>query len=148
MSPRVIHIPLSGRDRKYYTRQLKQAEATHARLTGELAVARARVARLECEEWSARQFIGGDVEPSPTIAAALLAGTPLLLVECRACGHGDRIDLAEVVWPRDKPVHSLGKVLACASCKREGRARRRPNLVGLQTRDPDMLPPGAMAGPR
>jgi len=35
MSPRVIHIPLSGRDRKHYARGLRRAEDAYARLTRE-----------------------------------------------------------------------------------------------------------------
>ena len=30
--------------------------------------------RLACEEWNARQFIGGDAAPSPTIADAIHGG--------------------------------------------------------------------------
>lgn len=152
MSPRVISIPLSGGDRKHYARELKVAEKAHASLVQRVADAR-KVAgeyrrmlwRLECEEWSARQFIGGDLEPSPSIAAAIDADCVLLLVECRACGHGQRVDLTEVLWPREKPIHTLGKVLICKSCQSAGRPKRRPNLVGLQTREPDENPPQSAA---
>lgn len=152
MSPRVISIPLSGGDRKFYARQLKRAEKVHEGLVRRVADARkvAReyqrmLSRLECEEWSARQFIGGDLEPSPTIAQAIDADCVLLLVECRACGHGQRVDLTEVVWPREKPIHTLGNALICVNCKREGRSKRRPNLVGLQTHEPENDPPEAAA---
>lgn len=152
MSPRVIHIPLSGRDRRYYARELRKGEAERARLIQRLEEARIVAAehqrmvhRLACQEWSVRQFIGGDVEPSPSIAAAIDADCIWLLVECSACGHGQRVDLTEVIWPRDKPIHTLGKVLMCARCQRDGRPKRRPNLTGLMAREPDGEPPTAAA---
>lgn len=147
MSPRIIQMPLSGGDRKYYARELKRAEREHESFVKRAAEAhvvadeyRRMAHRLDCQEWSVRQFIGGDVEPSPTIAAAIDAGYILLRVECRACGHGDRINLAEVIWPREKPVHTLTKALVCKRCQREGEPKRRPNLMGLE-RLPEPDPP-------
>jgi hypothetical protein len=141
MSPRVIQLPMSGRDRRHYVQQLRTAEQAHvaicARLKDAIAVAEAhRVAAwaLSCEEWNIRQFIGGDAAPSPAIADALSAGYELIEVRCKRCGHEDRIDLTEVVWPREKPVHSLGRALACKPCQQNGRPKQRPDLVALLCR--------------
>jgi hypothetical protein len=76
--------------------------------------------------------------PSPSIADALRGGCELLEVQCRQCNHAEMVDLTEVVWPREKPVHTLRKVLYCARCKRERGQKRRPDLIGLRTRpEPD-----------
>jgi hypothetical protein len=40
-------------------------------------------------------------------------------VRCRLCGHESLVDLAEVIWPREKPVHTLAKVLRRRACKDE-----------------------------
>ena len=147
MSPRVIQIPLSGGDRKHYARQLRQAEQAHASLVKRVVEAyrvadetRQMADRLACEEWTARMFIGGELDPSPTIDAALGCGCVFLRVECRACSHSDRVDLREVIWPRDKPVHTLEKVLRCQTCKANGNPKRRPNLMGLDLAEPDPDP--------
>jgi hypothetical protein len=69
---RIIHIPLSGRDRRHYAREHRKAEQVLARLIAAAAVAHeaadralAEAHRLDCEAWSARQFIGGPEDPSP-----------------------------------------------------------------------------------
>lgn len=143
MSPRVISMPLSGGDRKHYAKELHIAESAHARLVEQLAAARLRMNLLECEEWDARQFIGGDANPSPTIAAAIDAGCIFLCVECRACRHSDRVNLTDVVWSREKEIHTLRKALICKNCRTKG-----PRLTGLETRRPDFEPPKAAARKR
>ena len=93
MSPRVIKLPLSGGDRKHFTRELQRVERLHADLVKQTAaafmVADAHLAtayRLSCDEWNARQFIGGDAAPSPTIANAIHGGCVLMEVRCKKCG--------------------------------------------------------------
>jgi len=44
------------------------------------------------------------------------------------------VDLTEVIWPREKPVHTLRNVLYCARCKRERGQKRRHDLIGLRVR--------------
>jgi hypothetical protein len=34
MSPRIIHLPLSGRDRRHYVRELRAAEQAHREMPG------------------------------------------------------------------------------------------------------------------
>lgn len=126
MSPRVIQLPMSGGDRKHYVRELKRAREAHARVLDQSIDAYNIAHRLYCEEWTLRQFIGGEVDPSPLIGSAILAGCTQLKVECRSCGHSRDVDLNDVIWPRDKQVHTLAKALRCASC-----SAHRPNLVGL-----------------
>lgn len=132
MPSRVIQLPLSGGDRKHYVRELKRAQARQARLLDEAIAAYAAAHRLACEEWTARQFIGGPTDPSPTIGAAIDGGCTLLRVECRACQHSRDVDLNDVVWPRKNQVHTLAKILRCANCN-----TRRPNLIGLYDPEPD-----------
>lgn len=144
MSPRVIQIPLSGRDRRYYARELRKAEPIHASLAKRVDEAyrvadehRRMADRLTCEEWTARMFIGGDLGPSPTLQAAIDCGCVMLRVECRACSHADKVDLREVVWPREKQVHTLERVLRCRTCKAQGNGKSRPSLMGLDTLEPE-----------
>src|SRR5258707_8621312 len=61
----------------------------------------------------------------PRIADAIAGGCELLEVRCRRCSHESLIDLTEVVWPREKPVHTLANVLRCQACKDEGKSRNR-----------------------
>ncbi|CAM5400457.1 hypothetical protein AFEL58S_02027 [Afipia felis] len=144
MSPRVIHIPVSGRDRRNYARELRKGEEIHASLVRRVADAnkvadeyRRMADRLACEEWTARMFIGGEVGPSPTLQVALDCGCVLLRVECRGCGHARAVDLREVIWPRDKQVHTLERVLRCTTCASQGNRKVRPNLMGFDTIEPD-----------
>ena len=59
LSPRIIHLPLSGRDRRHYVRELRAAEQTHRDLPAKVEEAYRAAHRLACQEWSVRQFIGG-----------------------------------------------------------------------------------------
>lgn len=148
MSPRVIQLPMSGRDRRHYVRELRSAEQAHARITVQLAEL-TRVAdhhlralrALACQEWNVRQFIGGDGAPSPSIAEAIHGGCELLEVRCKRCGHHSLVDLAQVIWPRQNQIHTLANVLRCQRCK-DDRKRPAPDLVALRPREtPDPAAP-------
>jgi hypothetical protein len=72
MSPRIIHIPLSGGDRKAQAKGIRQAHGIHANdyrqsvLIRSAAEAKIREAdRLECEAWNAIMWAGGPAMPSP-----------------------------------------------------------------------------------
>jgi hypothetical protein len=115
---RIIYPPMSGRDRRHFSRELHKGEQEHARLVREAEAAYAAADRqladghrFDCLAWSARLFIGGPDEPSPTIAEALHGGVPLLEAQCRHCSHGEPGDLALVVWPRDRQIHTLQRAL-------------------------------------
>lgn len=136
MSPRVIQLPLSGGDRKYYVRELRAARTRYPNVLDRATEAYRVAHRLYCEEWTLRQFIGGEVDPSPLIGSCIEAGCTLLRVECRACAHSRDVDLNDVVWPRDKQVHTLAKALKCANCN-----THRPNLVGIYDPNPPKAKP-------
>ncbi|SHN80985.1 hypothetical protein SAMN05444170_4570 [Bradyrhizobium erythrophlei] len=98
--------------------------------------------RLDCLAWSALQFTGGPEAPSPTIAAALQGGVELLEVQFRQCNHTELIDLALVIWPRERPIHTLRRALYCAKCLKNYQRKRRPDLIGLRVRqNPDPTSP-------
>jgi hypothetical protein len=92
MSPRIIHIPLSGGDRKAQAKGVRQAHGLHASyfresvLIRSAAEAKIREAdRLECEAWNAIMWAGGPAMPSPgepqaepTIGKAIDGGFDLL----------------------------------------------------------------------
>jgi hypothetical protein len=153
MSPRVIQLPMSGRDRRHYVRELARVEQLHVSLLRKVedafaaADAQLRQAHfLACEEWNARQFIGGPAEPSPTISDAIHGGVEMLEVRCKRCGHADLVDLVLVIWPRDRQVHTLARALGCLPCRAAGRPKQRPELVALRTRhpiEPDPAPAAA-----
>jgi phage terminase large subunit GpA-like protein len=143
MSPRIIQLPMSGRDRRHYVRELRAAEQAHRAQAAERDAAFRHAHQLACREWNTRQFIGGDAAPSPTIEQAIHGGCELLEVRCKRCGHESTVDLAEVVWPRGHQVHTLAKALRCAACKDE-RKKPQPDLVALRPRrQPD--PPASAA---
>jgi hypothetical protein len=119
---------------------VRGATAAHAKADQALAGAH----RLDCEAWTYLQFIGGDAAPSPTIAAALHGGCELLEVKCRRCGHESIVDLVEVIWPRDNQIHTLAGKLRCKACKDDGK-KPQPQLIRLQTRNPDPEPPARAA---
>ncbi|MHB0769844.1 hypothetical protein ACYCVF_07520 [Bradyrhizobium sp. 1.29L] len=91
---RIITPPLSGRDRKYYARELHKAEVAYEHEILEAAKAHAAADRmlakahaLDCIAWTTRQFIGGDDAPSPSISDAIHGRYGLLEVRCRHCRH-------------------------------------------------------------
>src|SRR5260370_36880644 len=139
MSPRIIQLPLSGRDRRHYVREVRAAEEAHRDLPAKVEEAYRAAHALACH---VRQFIGGPAEPSPRIADAIAGGCELLEVRCRRCSHESLIDLTDVVWPREKPVHTLAKGLRCQACKDE-RKKPQPDLVALRPRHPEDDPPVA-----
>lgn len=142
MSPRIIQLPVSGRDRRHYLRELKAAQQAHRRIVPEVAAAYRVAHRLACEEWNIRQFIGADASPSPSIEAAIAAGFELLEVACKRCGRSELVDLVLVVWPRANQLHTLETALRCQRCKREGRTSQ-ANLVALRPRAPTPDMPAA-----
>jgi hypothetical protein len=142
MSPRVIQLPVSGRDRRHYARELARVERMHENLVKEAAAAHdaaeralRQAHRLDCEVWNTRQFIGGPAEPSSSIAVAIHGGCELLEAQCKRCGHTELVDLVLVIWPREKPIHALERALNCQPCKARGRSKQRPNLVALRARE-------------
>lgn len=144
MSPRVIQMPLSGGDRKHFAREMRRVERLHAALVKKVEAAygtaeeHLRLAhRLECEEWNARLFLGGEDTPSPTILAAIDAGASPLEVKCAACRTTRRVNLRDVIWPRKYQVHTLRPKLFCEPCRVATGRKVRPLLVGLFDPNPE-----------
>jgi hypothetical protein len=76
-----------------------------------------KAARLEAElvigRWNRRMATGRDMLWSPTIRAALIAGTPWLDVFCPGCGTSRAIDLRTV----DRhPLASVGTLVLGLRC--------------------------------
>lgn len=69
----------------HFKRELTRVEELHGRLVEAVAAAFRQAHQLACEEWNARQFIGGPAAPSPTIAQAIDGSCEMLEVECRQC---------------------------------------------------------------
>lgn len=143
MMTRIVQFPVSGRDRRAFARELKRVEAEHKRLVGATVAAYAEAHRAACREWNARQWLGGAEDPSPRICDAIDGGCVLLEVKCKSCGHADVVDLELVIWPRERPIHTLAKALECRECRKAGLRKRRPYLIRINTRHPDRDPPVA-----
>jgi hypothetical protein len=129
MSPRIIHIPLSGGDRKAQAKGIRYSHGIHASHYREsvpirsAAEAKIREAdRLECEAWNAIMWTGGRAMPSPgdpqaepTIAKAINGGFELLEAKCNratvsrwcrfagACPPSERPGLNRISRFRDPP---------------------------------------------
>jgi hypothetical protein len=59
------------------------------------------------------------------------------------CNHAEVVDLALVIWPRERPVHTLKRALYCGKCLQTSQTKRRPDLIGLRERvTPDPTSPG------
>jgi hypothetical protein len=72
----------------------------------------------------------------------LLAAANCSKVRCRRCSHESLIDLTEVVWPREKPVHTLAKFCDAKPARTSGK-KPQPDLVALRPRHPVGDPPVA-----
>jgi hypothetical protein len=102
-----------------------------------------RAARLEAEavidRWNRRLATGRDMLWSPTIRAALIAGTPWLDVFCPGCGTSGAIDLRTL----DRhPLASVGTLVLGLRCSWCPGSAPMPKLLGLCALPP---PAGATA---
>jgi hypothetical protein len=50
----------------------------------------------------------------------------MLEVRCRQGNHAQTVDLAEVIWPRERPIHTVRRVLYCAKCTLRSRNEPEP----------------------
>ena len=117
MSPRIIHIPLSGGDRKAQAKGIRYAHGVHnsyfkeSVLIRSAAEAKIREAdRLECEAWNAIMWAGGPAMPSPdepqaepTVAKAIVNAGEIL----------QRLAGVKVQHGRSKKAPDIGGLLAC-----------------------------------
>jgi hypothetical protein len=153
VSPRIIHIPLSGGDRKAQAKGVRQAHGLHDGYFRESVLIRSAAEekireadRLECEAWNAIMWAGGPAMPSPgdpqaepTIGKAINGGYDLLEAQCNRCGRVSLVALRALTQPADTPVWKLEAALYCEPCS-EGRrytSRQRAHILGLTFARPD-----------
>jgi hypothetical protein len=119
MCPPIIHIPLSGGDRKAQAKGIRYAHGIHnsyfkeSVLIRSAAEAKIREAdRLECEAWNAIMWAGGPAMPSPgdpqaepTIAKAINGGYDLLEAKCNRCY---RVSLVRSARSSIRRIHQCG----------------------------------------
>ena len=144
MSPRIVHIPLSGGDRKAQAKEIRRAHGLHTEFSRQAAIARGEAAaklreahRLECLAWNAIMFCGGPAQPSPTLRVALNAGFDHLEVCCNKCGRTERLDLKLISRPGRTPIHVLEASLFCQQCSSARKwGRQRAHIIGLVNCEP------------
>ena len=74
--------------------------------------------KLACEAWNERLAqLGGPLQPSPSLRAAINGGYPWLRDECNACQQNAWVDLAKVRRPPETPVWTLEPSLSCQPCR-------------------------------
>lgn len=145
MSPRIIHLPLSGSLR---SAQAKGIRAAHGLADGNRARAdrlrteadgKIREAlKLECEAWSALMWAGGPAQPSPTLGEAVSIGFTVLKVQCESCKRQDDLDLRKVKRRPDTELWRLEASLSCRHCRTALHYRPKAHIVGLEPeRGPD-----------
>ena len=165
MSPRIIHIPLSGGDRKAQVKGIRQAHGLHNNYYRESVLIRGAAEekireadRLECEAWNAIMWAGGPTMPSPgepqaepTIGKAINAGFDLLEAQCNRCDRVSLVALRTLKQPADTPVWKLEAALYCEPCSERSQysRRQRAHILGLTfARPDDPEAPRAVMGPR
>ena len=163
MSPRIIHIPLSGGDRKTQAKGIRYAHGIHechyreSVLIRSAAEAKIREAdRLECEAWNAIMWAGGPAMPSPgdpqaepTIGKAINGGFDLLEAKCNRCDRVSLVPLRALKQPPETPVWKLEAALFCEPCSagRHYSRRQRAHILGLTYARPNPEP-ARLAGRR
>jgi hypothetical protein len=103
-----------------------------------------KAARAEAEaviqRWNEQLALGRDMLWSPTIRAALLAGTPWLDVFCPGCGTSKAIDLRTL----DRhPLASVGTLVLGLRCSWCPGSAPMPKLLGLLALPPARSPGAA-----
>jgi hypothetical protein len=98
---------------------------------------RAPEAKAVVERWNEQLVASRDMLWSPTIRAALIAGTPWLDVFCPGCGTSRAIDLRKVDRHLLASVATLVLGLRCSWCPESAPM---PRIFGLHA-----LPPAAKA---
>jgi hypothetical protein len=156
MSPRIIHIPLSGGDRKAQAKGIRYAHGIHSSYFRESVRSAARreaklreADRLECEAWNAIMWAGGPAMPSPgdpqaepTIGKAINGGYDLLEAKCNRCDWVSLVPLRSLKQSPVTPVWKLEAALYCEPCS-EGRhhsRRQRAHILGLTYERPNPEP--------
>jgi len=93
--------------------------------------AQQRADKLACEAWNERMTqLGGPLDPSPSIRAAISGGFAWLRVECNGCQQQAWIDLRKVRRAPETAIHRLQRSLICSLC-RSGRSFSRAKIEML-----------------
>jgi len=101
--------------------------------------AQQRADELCCEGWNCRmRLLGGPVQPSPSLRAAIDGGFPFLRVECNACRQHAWVDLTKVHRPASTWVWQLEASLVCQHCRRGTRFAPRAKIEMLCRADREM----------
>jgi hypothetical protein len=152
MSPRIIHIPLSGGDRKAQAKGIRYAHGIHnsyfkeSVLIRSAAEAKIREAdRLECEAWNAIMWAGGPAMPSPgepqaapTIATAINGGYDFLEAKCNRC------DVFHAQASAGYASLETGSRALLRALQRGPARRQRAHILGLTYPPPDPEAPHAV----
>jgi len=97
---------------------------------------------LCCEAWNERlRLLGGPVQPSPSLRAAINGGYPFLRVECHACRQHAWVDLRKVRRPGSTWIWQLEASLVCQHCRRGTRFAPRAAIEALCRHDREMGEP-------
>lgn len=146
--PRVIHIPLSGGDRKAQAKQIRWAHGLHNQLMKQSAAARREAElktreadALECQAWNTIMDCGGPAVPSPTIEQALNAGYDFVIAGCNSCNRTNKADLKRVRRPPGTFLHTLEPSLFCEPCSQGRRYKVRAYIIGVCAGDPNQPKP-------
>ena len=92
--------------------------------------------RLCCEAWNERLMqLGGPLQPSPSLRAAISGGYAWLRVECNACRQHAWVDLREVRRPPETEIWKLEASLVCRHCRRGTRYPPRARIEMLCTHE-------------
>ena len=92
-----------------------------------------------CEAWNERlRLLGGPLQPSPSMRAAINGGYPFLRVECSACNQHAWVDLTKVRRPRETWIWQLEGSLACSICRERSKFAPRTKIEMLCQRDREL----------
>ncbi len=92
--------------------------------------------KLVCEAWNERLAqLGGPLQPSPSLRAAVNGGFPWLRVECNGCKQHAWIDLPKIRRPPETPIWKLESSLVCDVCRQGRKFGPRAAIEMLCTHD-------------
>lgn len=146
--PRIIHIPLSGGDRKAQAKGIPHAHGIHESHYRQSVLIRSAAERRlgRPTGWNAIMWAGGPAMPSsgepqaePTIGKAINGGYDLLEAKCNRWDRVSLVALRSLKHPPETPVWKLEAALYCEPCS-EGRhysRRQRAHIIGLTYDRPD-----------
>ena len=95
--------------------------------------------KLACEAWNERlRQLGGPLQPSPSLRAALNGGYRFLRLQCSACLQNAWLDLAKVRRPPETWIWALEGSLACQHCRARSRFAPRTKIEMLCRHDKEL----------